>query len=35
MEEAIEQAKTCPVLTQGGIVEVREIQPRPATSNFK
>lgn len=28
-EQAVELAKMCPVLQQGGMIEVREIQPRP------
>lgn len=34
LEEAVEIAKVCPILDQGGTVEVREVQPRPvATRN--
>ncbi|SHN21476.1 YciI family protein [Mucilaginibacter sp. OK098] len=31
-EAALELAKNCPVLPQGGIIEVREIQPRITTT---
>jgi uncharacterized protein YciI len=34
-ESALELAKQCPVLKQGGMIEVREIQPRPKPNKPK